>query len=62
VTVVAAEVVAISVAVAADGAVQETTKTTALVVGALVTSTHHAQHQSRNREAQMEFYKILRTH
>jgi hypothetical protein len=42
--VVAVAVVAISVAVAADGAVQETTKTTARVVVALATSTHHAQH------------------
>ena len=37
-------VAAISVAVAADGAVQETVKPTARVVVALVISTQHAQH------------------
>jgi hypothetical protein len=44
VTAVAVEVAAISAAVAADGAVQEATKTTALVAVALVISTHHVRH------------------
>jgi flavin-binding protein dodecin len=62
VTVAVAEVAAISAEVAADGAVQEAVNTTARVVVVLVTSTHHAQHQSRNREVQTEFYKMLRIH
>jgi hypothetical protein len=44
VTAVAVVAVAISAVVAADGVVQETVKTTARVVVALVISTHHAQH------------------
>jgi hypothetical protein len=45
VTAVEVAVAAISVVAVADGAVQETTKATALVVVALVTSTHHALHR-----------------
>jgi hypothetical protein len=45
VTVVAAVAAAISVAAVADGAVLEAAKTTAPVVVALDTSTHHAQRQ-----------------
>jgi len=41
---VSVEVAAISAAVAADGAVLEALRTTALVAVALVISTHHAQH------------------
>ena len=42
---VAVAVAAISAVVAADGVVQETVKPTALVVVALVISTHHGQHR-----------------
>jgi hypothetical protein len=44
VTVVAVAAAAISAEVAADGAVLEVVKTTALVAAALVISIHHAQH------------------
>jgi hypothetical protein len=62
VTAVAVEEVAISAEVAADGAVLQVVKTTARVVVALVTSTHHAQRQPHNREGLTVFYKILRIH
>jgi hypothetical protein len=62
VTVAEAEVAAISAVVAADGAVLQVVKTTARVVVALVTSTHHAQHRSHNREGLTVFYKMLRIH
>jgi hypothetical protein len=62
VTVAAVAVAAISAAVAAYGVALEAVRTTALVVVAPVTSTQHAQHQSRNREAPTVFYKMLRTH
>jgi Ni/Co efflux regulator RcnB len=60
--VVAVAVAATSVAAAADGAEFQQPKATARVVAALVTSTHHAQHQPHNKEAPTVFYKMLRIH